>query len=105
MFARLAPTSFLAASGLAALVVFAAAFVAGRLTAPSSGANGPTLQALHAAGTPRSLPHLSQAVPLPALAAAPAPAARQAAPAAIVPQIHRSKPSKPGGPVDIVGSG
>jgi hypothetical protein len=89
----------------ACLVVLALAFLAGRLTAPAHGATGPQLQVVHGTGAPLSLPHLSQALPLPALAAA----ATKPKPRVIVrapkPVVHRTKPKHAGGPVDIVGSG
>jgi len=104
---RVTSTGFAAAAGAAALVVFLLAFAAGRFTAPSSAASAPALAPLHSSAPAISLPHLSQAVPLAGLRQAPAPVVRSvpAAAAPIVPRVRRSKPKKPGGPVDIVGSG
>jgi hypothetical protein len=86
------------------LIVLALAFLVGRLTAPAHAAAGPELHVIHGSGPGLSLPHLSQALPLPALAAAAKPpvAAVVVAPK---PVVHRSKPKHAGGPVDIVGSG
>ena len=106
MLDRVTSKGFTAAAGAAALVVFVFAFAAGHLTAPSSAASAPTLAPLHSSGPATSLPHLSQAVPLAGLQQAPAPVVRPAPAAApIVPSVHRTKPKKRGGPVDIVGSG
>jgi hypothetical protein len=87
----------------ACLIVLAVAFLAGRLTAPAHGATGPELHAIHGTDAGLSLPHLSQALPLPALAAAARPAARPVV--TPTPVVHRTKPKHAGGPVDIVGSG
>src|SRR4051794_11134132 len=113
---RLSSTAFAVAASAAALVVFALAFLAGRLTAPSSAATAPTLAPLPASRAAVTLPHLSQAVPLAGLRSAPAPVVRPApavrrvpavrpAQAVAPPRVHRSKPKKRGAPVDIVGSG
>jgi len=103
---RVTSTGFAAAAGAAALVVFLLAFAAGRFTAPSSAARAPALAPLHSSGSAVSLPRLSQAVPRAGLQQAPAPVVRSApARRPIVPKVHRTKPKKRGGPVDIVGSG
>jgi hypothetical protein len=85
------------------LVVLALAFLAGRLTAPAHAATGPELRVIHGTGAGLSLPHLSQALPLPALAPAAKPPAKVVT--APKPVVHRTKPKHAGGPVDIVGSG
>jgi len=102
---RVTSTGFAAAAGAAALVVFLLAFAAGRFTAPTSAARAPALAPLRSSGSAVSLPHLSQAVPLAGLQQAPAPVVRSAPARPIVPKVHRTKPKKRGGPVDIVGSG
>lgn len=61
-------------AGAVGCAVLALAVVAGRMTASSKAAAAPTLATVHAAGSAISLPQLSQASPLPALAARPAPA-------------------------------
>jgi hypothetical protein len=89
----------------ACVIVLALAFTAGRLTAPAHGSGGPELTAVHGKGAGLSLPHLSQALPLPALAAAatkPKPTVLVKAPQRVV---HRTKPKHARAPVDIVGSG
>jgi hypothetical protein len=112
MFDRLTSTSAAALAALTAAVLLAVAFGVGRTTAPSDAQGAPAFSAARGTSAPLSLPHLSQAVPLPALAATPAPArvatpkpaARVATPV-VKPRIHRSKPASPGAPVDVVGSG
>jgi hypothetical protein len=104
MFDRLTSTSAAALAALAAVALLVLAFGVGRLTAPSAAGSAPALSPVRGTSAPLSLPHLSQAVPLPALTAAPAPATRPAAPV-VKPHIHRSKPASPGAPVDVVGSG
>jgi hypothetical protein len=114
MFDRLTSTSAAALAALAAAVLLAVAFGVGRMTAPSDAQGAPAFSAARGTSAPLSLPHLSQAVPLPALADTPAPApARVATPKpatrvatpVVKPRIHRSKPASPGAPVDVVGSG
>jgi hypothetical protein len=102
---RLTSTPAAALAVLAAVTLLVAAFGVGRLTAPSDAPGAPALSPVHGTSAPLSLPHLSQAMPLAALAATPAPVTRPAARIVVRPRIHRSKPKKPGGPVDIVGSG
>jgi hypothetical protein len=103
---RLASLSTTVKAGLLAggcVAVLALAFALGRATAPAP-EGGPSLVSVASSQGGLSLPHLSQALPVPALAAAPV---AKAAPARvpITPVIHRKKATKPGGPVDIVGSG
>jgi hypothetical protein len=90
----------------AAFVAFAGAFALARATAPTQGSSPRGLAALRAGGGTASLPHLSQAPDLPALAA-PAPAASAPAPASSarppVPPPAASPARKK--PVVIVGSG
>jgi hypothetical protein len=102
------PTAALAAIlGAACLAVLAVAFVAGRMSAPSHATAATSLTAVRLDSTGISLPQLSQAVPLPALAAAPAvaPTTAPATPAVPVQHVQRTKPAHAGAPVDIVGSG
>jgi hypothetical protein len=100
---RLASTNVkVALLGAGCVVALALAFGLGRATAPGARA-APSLVPIAGSQAGLSLPHLSQALPVPALAAA---VARPSRPrATISPVIHRHKASKPGGPVDIVGSG
>jgi hypothetical protein len=102
VFDRLTSTSAAALVALAAIALLVVAFGVGRMTAPSSASGAPALSPARDTSAPLSLPHLSQAVPLAALTEAPA-----APPPRVVikPRIQRSKPARPGGPVDIVGSG
>jgi hypothetical protein len=104
----LSTTALAAAIASACVVVLAAAFAVGRATAPDH-ASAATLTPLHVSRGGMPLPRLSDAVPLPALAAAPAKPARVAParsrPAVPVQHVHRAKPRKAGGPVDITGSG
>ena len=86
--------------GLGCLALLACAFVIGRLTAPSGADAAPALVPVSGSSARLALPQLSQAVPVPALAATPAPAT--AAPKQVV---HRTKPKRAGAPVDISGSG
>jgi hypothetical protein len=85
-----------AAAALAGLLVLLVAFALARATAPGHAAP-PALRPLPAASRGLTLPHLSQATPLPALAA-PAATASAARPAPL-------RPRKTQQPVDIVGSG
>lgn len=102
---RLASTNVkVALLGVGCLLVLALAFGLGRATAPGAKA-APALVPVAGSQAGLSLPHLSQALPVPALAAAPVVEKPPPARATISPVIHRHKASKPGGPVDIVGSG
>jgi hypothetical protein len=58
-------------AGVAACVLLALAVLAGRMTASSTAATAPTLAPVHSSSSTISLPQLSQASPLPALAAEP----------------------------------
>jgi hypothetical protein len=100
------------AAGVAAVAVAAGAFAAGRLTASDGQAPAPRLVAAHVGGAAVSLPHLSSAAPLPALAATPKPrVVTQPAPAAPAPVQLAPLPTPPkhanpkAKPVRIVGSG
>jgi hypothetical protein len=94
--------------GAAALAVLAIAFAAGRMTAASGTQTAAALTPVRSSAASLSLPQLSQALPLPALAAEPVTTTANVTTTAAVtvqPQVsHRSR-SKAGGPVDIVGSG
>ncbi len=104
--AALPPAAAAAVVAGLCLVVLALAFLAGRLTAPAHGAAAPPLRVVHGTGAALALPHLSQALPLPALAPAPAkPRPIVKVVKAPKPVVHRTKPRRAGGPVDIVGSG
>lgn len=100
------------AAGSAAIAVAAGAFAAGRLTASNGHAPAPRLVATHVTGAAVSLPHLSSAAPLPALAATPKPrvvteaAPTEPAPVQLAPLPTPPKHANPQAkPVRIVGSG
>lgn len=100
------------AAGIVAVAVAAGAFAAGRLTASSGHAPAPQLVATRVGGATVSLPHLSSAAPLPALASAPQPrvvtqaAPTQPAPVQLAPLPTPPKHANPRAkPVRIVGSG
>jgi hypothetical protein len=61
------------AVGAAGIAAFAAAFFAGRLTAPAHAQATPALTPVHGRASGMSLPQLSQAAPVPPLAAKPKP--------------------------------
>jgi hypothetical protein len=100
--ASLSTPALVALLGGACLVVLAGAFAVGRATAPSGRHAAPALVSVSGSGAQLSLPQLSQAVPVPALAATPRPPAPATAPKQVV---HRTKPKRAGAPVDITGSG
>lgn len=65
-----------AAVAVAGLAVFALAFFVGRLTAPAHAQASPALTPVHGSAPGMSLPQLSQAAPVPPLAAKPKPQIR-----------------------------
>jgi hypothetical protein len=100
------------AAGLVAVAIAGGAFAAGRLTAPDRRPATPRLAAARLTGAAVSLPRLSSAAPLPALAATPKPrVVTQAAPTVPAPVRLAPLPTPPkhanpkAKPVRIVGSG
>jgi hypothetical protein len=104
------------AAACAGVAVFALAFFAGRLTAPSHAQAAPALTPVHGQATGMSLPQLSQAAPVPPMAAkpkpqikvkvrtvhVPVPTTTPAAPPAV---RQKPAPKKKQSPVTIVGNG
>lgn len=95
-----APTWWAAALAAVAAAVFVLAFFLGRASAPGAPAE-PALATVPASHSDLNLPRLSQAAPLPALAAPAKPVIRvRTVSTPQAPHRHRSS-----GPVTIVGSG
>ena len=108
-----------AAVAVAGLAVFALAFFAGRLTAPAHAQASPALTPVHGSAPGMSLPQLSQAAPVPPLAAkpkpqirvkvrtvpVPAPTTTAAAPPTVAPKKKAPAKKKAPSPVTIVGHG
>jgi hypothetical protein len=103
-----------AAVGAAAVAAFVLGFALARATGTAHAGRSPVIRELHAAGGGVSLPHLSDAAPLPALArrapvvrAAPVanPASAPPKPSPAPPKPSRPKRAQHVEPVVIVGSG